>query len=88
MASRRYRIRGRVQGVWYRASARETAIGLGLDGWARNEDDGSVLVYASGDERSLDRLEAWLRRGPSKARVESVEVIEVEPDGSAGFHVK
>ncbi|MBM4219790.1 MAG: acylphosphatase [Gammaproteobacteria bacterium] len=78
-AARRVRVRGRVQGVWYRASTAERAAALGLTGRAENLPDGSVLVHAAGAPAALDALVEWLRRGPPMARVEAVEVEVIEP---------
>jgi acylphosphatase len=64
---------GIVQGVFFRASARDEAARLGLRGWVRNCADGSVEVLAEGDEQDLRALVAWCREGPSGARVERVE---------------
>jgi acylphosphatase len=78
-AARRVRIRGRVQGVWFRASTAERAAALGLCGRAENLADGSVLVHAAGDLAALDALVAWLRHGPPMARVDAVEIEAIEP---------
>ena len=78
-AARRVRVRGRVQGVWFRASTAQRAGELGLRGRAENCPDGSVLVHAAGPAAALDRLVEWLHRGPPMARVDSVEVEEIEP---------
>lgn len=80
-AARRARVRGRVQGVWFRASAAERAAALGLRGRAENLPDGTVLVHAAGDAEALEALVAWLHRGPPLARVDAVEVEEIEPAG-------
>jgi acylphosphatase len=69
----RWVIHGRVQGVGFRASAREQARVLGVRCEARNRGDGTVEVVAEGDEPSLDALEGWLRVGPPLARVDSVQ---------------
>ncbi len=73
MSRARWVVRGKVQGVMFRASARERADGLGLTCEARNRDDGTVEILAEGATRALDDLERWLYRGPPLARVESVE---------------
>lgn len=70
----RLRIRGRVQGVWYRANAQERAGELGLRGWVRNRDDGTVESVASGDDDAIEAYIEWCRRGPPAARVDRVEV--------------
>lgn len=84
----RLRITGLVQGVYYRASAREQAQGLGLTGWVRNAGDGAVLIEAQGAPDRLDALVAWCRRGPPAARVAEVEVSWIEThEHDAGFVV-
>lgn len=71
-------VRGRVQGVWFRGSARDEARRLGLVGWARNRADGSVEILAEGAPAAVERLVAWCHEGPPLARVRSVERT-VEP---------
>lgn len=63
---------GRVQGVFFRASAREQAVRLGLTGFARNLPDGRVEVLACGEPGAVDRLREWLRTGPPHAGVTGV----------------
>jgi acylphosphatase len=72
-------VRGRVQGVWFRASTAERATALGLRGRAENLADGSVRVYAAGTPAALDALVAWLHAGPPMARVDAVEVDVIDP---------
>lgn len=67
-------VRGRVQGVFFRASTQREAKRLGLTGWVKNRADGSVEVLAEGEEDELKELIAWANRGPSAARVERVDV--------------
>ncbi len=85
MATARFLVSGRVQGVFYRASTREQAVGLGLDGIARNLADGRVEVIACGSAAAIDALEQWLRRGPPAARVEQVLRETCEPWSGSGF---
>jgi acylphosphatase len=66
-------VSGRVQGVGFRASAQQGAQRLGLAGWVRNLADGRVELEAEGPPEILDQLLAWLRKGPSLGRVDSVE---------------
>ena len=90
LAKARLAITGRVQGVFYRQSTREFAQSLGLAGWVRNQDDGSVAVEAVGARAQLERLVAWCRKGPPSARVDDVQVEWLEPSASergAGFHI-
>jgi acylphosphatase len=78
-------IRGRVQGVAFRAHATRTARGLGLDGWVRNLPDGSVEVVAEGSQQALSRLEAWCHQGSPAAAVSSVETEWLELQGDLGL---
>ena len=73
MACARFVVSGRVQGVFFRASAREEAVRLGLTGHARNLADGTVEVVACGEDAALAQLESWLAHGPPLARVGRVE---------------
>jgi acylphosphatase len=83
----RVRIRGRVQGVFFRAEASERARSLGLAGWVRNCPDGSVEgVFEGNDERVASMVE-WCRRGPSGARVDEIDVKWEQAAGDAGFRV-
>lgn len=89
MLCRHYRIIGRVQGVFYRASTHDTARQLGLSGWVRNLPDGSVEAIACGDEAQLARLEHWLHQGPPLAMVDNVEIQQVlERPDTNGFEIK
>jgi len=72
---RRWRIEGRVQGVFFRASTRRQAERLGLTGHAINQPDRSVDVLACGSPENLDKLHAWLRKGPPAARVDNVVAL-------------
>ncbi len=76
MSTRRLRIRGRVQGVWFRESMRREAERLGVTGWVRNLPDGSVEAVVQGETVAVDLMVAWSRSGPPLARVEQVEVEE------------
>jgi acylphosphatase len=66
-------VRGRVQGVYFRASTQREARRLGLSGWVRNRPDGSVEILAEGEEVSIRELYGWSQKGPSAARVERVD---------------
>ncbi len=82
---RSFRIRGKVQGVWFRESTRQQAVRLGLVGHAKNLPDGSVEVLAMGSDSALTELAAWLHRGPPLARVEQVEEHAAEMQPMKGF---
>ena len=71
-----YHVFGRVQGVWYRGTARERARQLGLSGWVRNCDDGSVETVACGTLEALADFRSWLYEGPPSARVDRVDETE------------
>ena len=79
MSCRRYLISGRVQGVFYRASAQRYAQSLALSGWVRNRRDGRVVLLACGDQAALETLEKWLEIGPEYAKVTNIEVISENP---------
>ncbi len=66
-------VRGRVQGVYFRASAQREARRLGLVGTVRNRPDGSVEIVAEGEESSIRELHGWAQKGPSVARVDRVD---------------
>ena len=81
----RFIVRGRVQGVFFRASARAEALRLGVTGHARNLDDGCVEVLACGSDEALDALELWLQRGPPLARVSGVERVTADVEAPSRF---
>jgi acylphosphatase len=80
-------VRGRVQGVFFRAELRDRARSLGIAGWARNERDGSVQAAFEGMPERVQSLVDWCGRGPSGAHVESVDVVWEEPEGLDSFRV-
>jgi len=66
-------IRGRVQGVFYRASSRDIAVNLSLTGWAKNNLDGSVEIIAEGDENDLKDFLKWAKKGPENAEISEIK---------------
>ena len=82
------RVTGRVQGVFYRDTARGEAESLGLSGWARNERDGSVAIEVEGEEAALNKFLGWCRRGSRWARVDSVQVRDGEVANFSGFQIR
>ena len=79
MSTKRFIVKGRVQGVGFRWFVEREAAMLGLAGWVRNNDDGTVEVLASGDDQQLESLRAKLRQGPRAARVDAVDESPAEP---------
>lgn len=80
-ASYRFEVRGRVQGVAFRQSARQQARALRLRGWVRNRDDGAVEGWVCGDaEDALEAFRRWLGHGPSAARVDRLDWQAVAGD--------
>ncbi len=75
-------VSGRVQGVFYRATAAREARALGVEGYARNLADGRVEVLACGDEETVDEFLRRLWVGSSASRVEAVEILRVESDAA------
>ena len=89
MVCKRCLVGGRVQGVFYRATAARRARELGIHGYARNLPDGRVEVLACGDEELVSAFVKWLWIGSSASKVTSVEVSDGTtdaPEARAGFH--
>ncbi|CAI2717282.1 acylphosphatase [Nitrospina watsonii] len=87
-AAVRLKVEGRVQGVFFRASTERVAKELGVAGWVRNLDDGSVEIHAEGGRETLDRLIDWCRQGPTLARVENVDVNWTSVEGLRSFDIR
>ena len=83
----RLRIRGRVQGVWFREATRIEADRLGVRGWVRNCADGSVEAVLEGSRGAVRELEAWCNHGPPAARVVEVQAGEEPPAAERMFRV-
>jgi acylphosphatase len=79
----RLRIRGRVQGVWFRGWTCEQAIARGLAGWVRNRSDGSVEALLVGPPAAVDAMIAACRHGPTHARVDAVALEDAGPEADA-----
>jgi acylphosphatase len=87
--TRRFIIRGRVQGVGFRWFVEREAHMLGIAGWVRNNHDGSVEVLAQGTRDQLSGLHSRLREGPRAARVDAVEVAEAAAEaGLTSFRIE
>ncbi|MCB0428541.1 MAG: acylphosphatase [Flavobacteriales bacterium] len=70
------KVKGKVQGVYYRKSAQEAAQRFGIRGYVRNESDGDVRIEAEGDDMQLDQFVTWCRKGPERAEVGRLEISE------------
>jgi acylphosphatase len=88
VATRRYLVRGRVQGVGYRDYTQRAASALGLTGYVRNLDDGRVEVYAAGPPEKLSELAAALRKGPRMSDVRGVDEQEAAEHHYSSFHIE
>jgi acylphosphatase len=81
-------VTGLVQGVWFRDSCREQARTAGVRGFVRNRADGSVEAELEGSEAAVQRVIAWCRVGPPRARVDAIDVERIETVGEPGFRVR
>ena len=87
--ARRVRVRGEVQGVFFRDSTRREASSRGVGGWVRNRDDGTVEAWFEGPAEAVDALVEWARSGPPQASVSGVEVEDADPAGcGSDFEVR
>jgi len=81
-------INGKVQGVFYRASARKIAFELGVTGWIKNTNEGSVEALVSGQTEAIEKFIDWCKKGPSRAVVAGVIVTREEDAVFKGFVIK
>ena len=84
----RVRVGGKVQGVWFRASTRETATRLGVRGWVRNLPDGDVEAVFEGLRPAVEGAVAWCQEGPPAARVDTCTVTWETPQGEPTFEIR
>jgi acylphosphatase len=88
MTRKRVVVSGRVQGVFFRDATRRRAESAGVAGWVSNRRDGAVEAVFEGDESAVDQLVDFCRRGPGRAEVSSIDVIDEQPEGLTGFQVR
>ena len=81
-------VKGKVQGVFYRVSAKKAADRLGITGWVKNMATGEVEIVASGPQEALDGFVRWCKEGPPGARVTEVVVLPCEPKSFPGFTIE
>jgi len=79
---------GKVHGVFYRASAEEKAREYGINGWVKNEPDGSVTIWAEGEEVLVKKMLHWSKVGPGYSRIDRVDYEEVKPENHSHFKIK
>ena len=84
----RVSVTGDVHGVGFRDATRQRALKLGVRGWVRNEDDGSVAVHAEGEPGAVEQLLYFLRDGPRAARIAGVAVDDVRVEGHEQFAIR
>lgn len=85
----RIRVRGRVQGVFFRQSTADLAGRLGVRGWVTNRSDGTVEALLAGPEAAVGELVEWAHSGPDHASVESVETTDASgEEAPAGFEIR
>ncbi len=87
MKTIRLTIKGKVQGVFYRATAKEIADDLGIRGWVRNLPDDDVEITATAIEEQLQKFIDWCKQGPPKARVDNVIVDELNSEEFSDFRI-
>lgn len=88
MTRRHLLVSGRVHGVGYRWFVKELADSLGLSGWVRNREEGTVEAEAEGTPEALDKFEEALEHGNPSARVESIKSRDAAPQGGRGFEIR
>jgi acylphosphatase len=88
VASYRYLVQGRVQGVGYRYFVLRQAEELGVSGYARNLPDGRVEVIAEAADAVIEQFEGRLREGPAFASVSALDRSPLPPRGDQGFHIR
>ena len=86
--ARKYNVRGRVQGVGFRWFVQHAAEAVGVHGWARNADDGSVEVYAVGSPEQLSEFSGYLWKGPRYADVRHVDEMEAPVEQCSDFRIR
>ena len=87
MKTIRLTIKGQVQGVFYRATAKDVADLLGIKGWVKNLPDKNVEIRATASDELLQKFIDWCRQGPSSARVDDVIVEDVDLEEFNGFRI-
>ena len=85
---RRVIVHGFVQGVFFRDTVRRRAVSAGIDGWVRNNRDGTVEAVFEGAADAVDSLVSFCHEGPRGAHVERVDIVDEEPEGLRSFQIR
>lgn len=80
-------VKGKVQGVFFRAEAKEAADQLGITGWVKNHEDGNVEIMAKGSQQSVDEFIEWCKNGKKKATVTDVLITPLHLDDFDAFEI-
>lgn len=80
-------VKGKVQGVFYRASAKQKARELALGGWIKNTVEGNVEVMVTGEQQKIESFIQWCHKGPEEAIVTHVEVLQAPDQSFDSFNV-
>jgi len=80
-------IQGKVQGVFYRTSAKQMADAMGITGWVKNTGEGHVEILAKGDEQIIEEYIKWCKQGPQKAVVTNLAVTKKDDEPLSGFAI-
>jgi len=80
-------IKGKVQGVFFRATAKDIADRLEIEGWVRNLSDNNVEIIATAPDEQLAQLIEWCKKGPPKAIVDEVIIEDTEAQAVKGFRI-
>ena len=88
MKTNQIRVTGKVQGVYFRASAKQKAQNLGVNGYIKNESDGSVMLEVEGDDEAVNYMTNWCKQGPALARVKNIVVKNEAARNFVSFDIK
>ncbi len=80
-------VKGKVQGVFYRATAKKMADETGITGWVKNTPDDCVEIVASGSQQGLQQFIEWCKRGPARAKVSEVKVKKMDEENFGEFTI-
>ena len=77
-----------MQGVYFRVSAKQKALNLGVRGFVKNESDGTVSVEVEGESNAVEQMVSWCKKGPELARIKAIEVTELPARNFVSFTIK